>query len=152
MVLTAPQVRLLKRLLFLLIPYSVLRIGFYFYHLNIYKQFTQDEIFQSFLLGVRFDVAAICLLNLPLILLSCFSWIKERTERILFILINTAGFIVTVDDYELFLFTGKRLSYDFFVISDDILQQLPQIFLYYWYLPVAAIASCCGHGDFDDVG
>ncbi|WPU66360.1 LTA synthase family protein [Peredibacter starrii] len=149
MVLTAPQVRLLKRLLFLLIPYSVLRIGFYFYHLNIYKQFTQDEIFQSFLLGVRFDVAAICLLNLPLILLSCFSWIKERTERILFILINTAGFIVTVDDYELFLFTGKRLSYDFFVISDDILQQLPQIFLYYWYLPIAAIAFGIGYYFFD---
>lgn len=149
MVLTAPQVRLLKRLLFLLIPYSILRIGFYFYHLNIYKQFTQDEIFQSFLLGIRFDVAAICLLNLPLILLSCFSWIKERTERILFILINTAGFIVTVDDYELFLFTGKRLSYDFFVISDDILQQLPQIFLYYWYLPVAAIAFGIGFYFFD---
>ena len=149
MVLTAPQVRLLKRLLFLLIPYSILRVGFYFYHLNIYKQFTQDEIFQSFLLGIRFDVAAICLLNLPLILLSCFSWIKERMERILFIFINTCGFIVTVDDYELFLFTGKRLSYDFFVISDDILQQLPQIFLYYWYLPVAAIAFGIGFYFFD---
>lgn len=140
MVLSAPQVRLIKRLLFLLIPYSVLRIGFYFYHLNIYKQFTQDEIFQSFLLGIRFDVAAICLLNLPLVLLSCFYWVKEKTERVLFILINTCGFIVAVDDYELFLFTGKRLSYDFFVISEDILQQLPQIILYYWYLPLAAIA------------
>ena len=146
------QIRLLKRLIFLLIPYSLLRIGFYLYHLNIYKQFTQEEIFESFLLGIRFDIAAIVLVNLPIIILSFIPTFNQKFlkfERFFFIVINTAAFIVGLDDYELFLFMGKRLSYDFFVMTDDILQQLPQITLNYWYLPFIAIAFGMGFYFFD---
>ncbi len=150
--LSAQQVRLLKRLLFLLIPYSLLRIGFYFYHLNIYKQFTQEEIFESFLMGIRFDVAAIVLVNVVPILLSFIKTFNHRFitfERMLFIFLNTAAFIVAIDDFELFLFMGKRLSLDFFVITDDILEQLPQIMLNYWYLPFIAISFGVGFYFFD---
>lgn len=150
--LSAQQVRLLKRLLFLLIPYSLLRIGFYFYHLNIYKQFTQEEIFESFLMGIRFDVAAIVLVNVVPILLSFIKIFNHRFitfERMLFIFLNTAAFIVAIDDYELFLFMGKRLSLDFFVITDDILEQLPQIMMNYWYLPFIAISFGVGFYFFD---
>jgi len=150
--LTAHQIRLIKRLLFLLIPYSLLRVGFYFYHLNIYKHFTQEEIFESFLLGVRFDIAAILLVNAIPLLLSFFSTFNHKFltfERTLFIVLNTAAFIVALDDYELFLFLGKRLSFDFFVISEDILQQLPQIFLHYWYLPIVGILFGVGFYFFD---
>ena len=150
--LSPQQIRLLKRLLFLLIPYSLLRVGFYFYHLSIYKQFTQDEIFESFLMGVRFDIAAIVLVNAVPILLSFIQTFNHRFitfERILFIFLNTAAFIVAIDDYELFLFLGKRLSFDFFVITGDILQQLPQITLNYWYLPLSAIAFGVGFYFFD---
>jgi phosphoglycerol transferase MdoB-like AlkP superfamily enzyme len=146
------QIRLIKRLLFLLIPYSLLRIGFYFYHLNIYKQFTQEEIFLSFLLGIRFDVAAILLVNAFIILLSFIQVYTPpflKIERILFILFNTVALIVAVDDFELFLFMGKRLSYDLFVITDDILAQLPQITLNYWYLPLTAILFGVGFYFFD---
>jgi phosphoglycerol transferase MdoB-like AlkP superfamily enzyme len=150
--LSPQQIRLLKRLLFLLIPYSLLRVGFYFYHLSIYKQFTQEEIFESFLMGVRFDIAAIVLVNAVPILLSFIQTFNHRFitfERILFIFLNTAAFIVAIDDYELFLFLGKRLSFDFFVITGDILQQLPQITLNYWYLPLSAIAFGVGFYFFD---
>lgn len=140
---TPHHIRLIKRVLFLLVPYSILRIGFYFYHLNIYKQFTQEEIFQSFLLGIRFDISAILLVNAVIVLLSSipsFNHIFLKFERFLFILLNTAAFIVAIDDYELFLYLGKRLSFDLFLITDDILQQLPQLLLHYWYLPLIAIA------------
>lgn len=129
-----------------------MRIGFYFYHLNIYKHFTQEEIFESFLLGVRFDVAAILLVNVPVILLSLIPSYNKKflgLERALFIFLNTAAFTIGIDDYELFLFMGKRLSYDFFVITDDILQQLPQIILNYWYLPFIAISFGIGFYFFD---
>jgi phosphoglycerol transferase MdoB-like AlkP superfamily enzyme len=129
-----------------------LRIGFYFYHLNIYKQFTQEEVFQSFLLGIRFDVAAILLVNSVIIILSLIPTFNRtflKLERFLFITLNTAAFIVAIDDYELFLFTGKRLSIDFFVITGDILQQLPQITLSYWYLPFIAISFGIGFYFFD---
>lgn len=142
MIFTNWHMRFLKRFLFLLIPYSLLRVGFYFYHRDIYQHFDFSEILTSFLIGVRFDIAAICLINIPVILLSLIPSnhpLFIKFERLLFTLINTCGFIVSVDDYELFLFMGKRLSYDFFVITDDILDQIPQVMLYYWYLPFAGI-------------
>lgn len=135
--------RLLKRLLFLLIPYSLLRIGFYFYHLNIYKQFTQEEIFESFLLGIRFDIAAIILMNASVILLSLIPSENPKFlkfDRIVFTIANTIGFIIAIDDFELFLFMGKRLSSDLFSVTGDILDQLPQITMHYWYFPLGAIA------------
>jgi hypothetical protein len=73
MIFTNQHRRFIKRFLFLLIPYSLLRIGFYFYHIDIYKQFQPNEIFESFFLGLRFDVAAICLLNIPILILSLIS-------------------------------------------------------------------------------
>jgi phosphoglycerol transferase MdoB-like AlkP superfamily enzyme len=140
MYLVASQFRLLKRFLFLLLPYTLLRIGFYFYHLDVYKHFSQDEIFNSLLLGLRFDVAAICLLNIPLILLSLIPSQKSPYlffERFLFVLINSAGIAAALIDYELFLFMGKRLSFDLFLITDDIWDQLPQLIVNFWYFPLA---------------
>jgi phosphoglycerol transferase MdoB-like AlkP superfamily enzyme len=126
-----------------MIPYTLLRVGFYFYHLNTYRLFSQEEIFESFLLGIRFDVAAICLVNAPIVLLSSIQSFNERylrIERILFIFINASFIIGAANDYELFSFMGKRLSWDFFVITQDIFQQLPQVFLHFWYLPMGAVA------------
>lgn len=140
--LTSHQIRFLKRILFLLFVYSLLRVGFFFYHLNIYKEFPLEELLQSFLLGIRFDIAAILLVNAVPLLLTFITNFNHKFltfERAVFIFLNTAAFIVAIDDYELFLFLGKRLSFDFFVITDDILAQLPQIFLNYWFLPLGAI-------------
>lgn len=139
--------RLFKRFFYLLLPYSLLRIGFYFYHLNIYKQYSQDQVFESFLLGLRFDLAAICLLNVPIILINLIPLRSQRLltlERILFVLLNFIGITASLNDFELFLFLGKRLSFDFFAITGDILQQLPQVVLYYWYLPLISILVAIG--------
>lgn len=139
--------RLFKRFFYLLLPYSLLRIGFYFYHLSIYKQYSQDQIFESFLLGIRFDLAAICLLNSPIVLLNLLPLkgkLAERVERILFVLLNFVGITASLNDFELFLFLGKRLSFDFFAITGDILQQLPQVTLYYWYLPLISVLMGIG--------
>lgn len=144
--------RLIKRFFFLFLTYSLLRIGFYFYHLNVYKHFHQDEIFQSFILGFRFDLAAICLLNIPSILLSLIPSKNSKFvffERLLFVVINTVGIVAALDDYELFLFMGKRLSFDLFVITDDIWDQLPQLALYYWYFPLLALLFGVGFYFFD---
>lgn len=141
------HIRLFKRFLFLLVPYSLLRVGFYFYHLSIYRQYSQDQVFESFLLGLRFDLAAICLLNVPVVLLNLIPLTGrgiQRIERILFVLINFVGLTASINDFELFLFLGKRLSFDFFAITGDILQQLPQVMSYYWYLPLLSLLMGAG--------
>ncbi len=97
----------------------------------------------SFLLGLRFDLAAICLLNLvPLgfALKSNPDSILLKLERVVFVTICMLTFGVCFTDYELFLFMGKRLSVDIFAVTGDIVEQFPQIALYYWYFPLAAIA------------
>jgi phosphoglycerol transferase MdoB-like AlkP superfamily enzyme len=144
--------RFIKRFFFLLIVYSLIRIGFYFYHLAIYRHFQPDEIFRSLLLGVRFDVAALCMLNLPILLLNLsprFVLKFSVFERVLFVGLNAAGIIAAINDYELFLFMGKRLNLGFFVIAEDILQQLPQIMLNYWYFTSAGLGFLFGFYFFD---
>jgi phosphoglycerol transferase MdoB-like AlkP superfamily enzyme len=152
MFLTKWHRRLIKRLLFLLIPYTCLRVGFYFYHSSVYKQFAVSEILMSILLGVRFDIAAICLLNLSVILLAQFQATNPKFlkfDRLLFVFVNTLGFLVSLDDYELFLFMGKRLGSDIFAIGGDVVDQLPQITASYWYFPVIALIMGVGLYSFD---
>ncbi len=140
---TSTQTRLFKRFSLLLFIYTLLRIGFYFYHLSVYRHFTQDEIFESFILGIRFDIAAILLVNSPIILLSLFLTRNSFVlffERLLFVILNSAAILIAVDDFELFHFMGKRLSYDLFVITDDIIDQLPQLVMNFWYLPLSVFS------------
>ncbi len=139
MILSHKQIQLVSRLLFLLIPYFFIRLGFYFYHIQIFDQYQFSDILLSFIIGIRFDLAGILLLNIPILLTSFFCRLSQKFERILFVSLNSIGFLISVNDYELYSFVGKRLSYDFFLITDDILDQLPQVTLYYWYLPFVAI-------------
>ena len=139
MVLTSFHWRLLKRLLLLLPIYFFIRLGFLLSHAELYQSYSQTQIIYSFLNGLRFDIAALCMLNAPLLLLSFIPSLNPRfltIERILFVLLNGAGVITSINDYELFNFTGKRLSLDFFLIADDILTQLPQVMLYYWHYSI----------------
>lgn len=139
MVLTSFHWRLFKRLLILLPVYSLIRFFFYLSHEDLYSSFTYSQILYSFILGLRFDIAALCLLNSPLLILSFFPLLNKKFlifERVLFVLLNGAGVITSINDYELYNFTGKRLSLDFFLIADDILMQLPQVMLYYWHYTV----------------
>jgi uncharacterized sulfatase len=137
------QVRLIKRMFFLLIIYSLVRIGFYQYHINIYHHFSWDEILKSLILGIRFDIAGIILVNIPVVFFSFINLYSkglfEKIERILFVVLNTVALLMSLDDYELFLFMGKRLSYDLFFITEDIFQQLPQLLLNYWFMPLISI-------------
>ncbi len=136
MVFTKAHKRLLKRLILLLPVYTLIRIGFYLNHQDAFVGVGRENILLSFLLGIRFDIAALCLLNVPVVILSFFN-VKndrfEKIERLLFVFLNAFGIITSINDYELFNFTGKRLSLDFFYIADDILTQLPQIMFYYWH-------------------
>ena len=144
--------RLLKRFLFLLLPYSILRIGFLFYNFDFYKEVPNYDIFESLFVGIRFDVAAICLLNLPILFLALIPSQNPKFtffDRFLFVFFNCVGFLASVIDYELISFTGKRMSFDLFLITDDIWDQLPQLAIYYWYFPFVITFFAIGFYLFD---
>lgn len=142
---TQRYIHLLKRFLLLLIAYTLLRFSFFFYHYSLFNQFSLFEILKSFLLGIRFDISAILILNAPFIIINIFNFNRFKSfERYLFIVFNSLPIIASLVDLELFLFMGKRLSYDLFLITDDILDQLPQLALNFWYFPVVAISVSIG--------
>lgn len=131
-------VSILQRFGILLFLYFILRLTFFFYHFDLYRGVSGLELMEGFILGMRFDLAALCLLNLPSIVVSLVPRLA-RVERFFFVVLNTAAVLVSLIDLELFSFVGKRMSLDLFVISEDILKQLPQLAIYYWYFTFIAL-------------
>ena len=126
----------------LMAVYSVLRLGFYFYHHQLYVHHSLAEVTLSFLHGIRFDLAALCWINAAFFILAMVPRVPRIILKTLFYIVNASFIIGCLNDYELFSFSGKRLSKEFFTsLGEDFWQQLPQVFLHYWYLPIAGVVS-----------
>ncbi|MBF9237943.1 LTA synthase family protein [Hymenobacter sp. BT683] len=137
--LPSPAIRLLMRRFALLMGvYTLLRLGFYLFNRGTFRGIDPSSIFLAFTHGLRFDVAAILWLNLPLVVLSLLVPVSvrrgQRWLRGLFVLLNMPGFLLNVIDWEYFKFIGRRLSNEFTTVGDDIMRQSGQIVEHYWYL------------------
>ena len=65
------QLKILRnRLILLVILYSILRLLFLAFNAHQYHPFSSGQLCLALLYGLRFDLAALALLNAPLILLS----------------------------------------------------------------------------------
>ncbi|MFZ9454430.1 MAG: hypothetical protein ACO27Q_04305, partial [Bacteroidia bacterium] len=60
----------LKRLLLLLVPYTLCRVLFYILYYSQFKECTFTDVCVAHLTGLRFDVLVICWVNLIYILVS----------------------------------------------------------------------------------
>ena len=145
--LPSPNVRLLLRRLALLMgAYSLLRLGFYLFNLSTFRGIGAGAVLLAFGHGLRFDVAALLWLNLPLVLLSLLVPVGarggQRVLRGLYVLLNVPGFLLNVIDWEYFKFISRRLSNEFSTVGGDIGRQSGQIVAHYWYLllPLGGLA------------
>lgn len=127
-------IKLFQRLILLLPIYFFIRVIFYFYNINIYKNFSFSEVFIPLLYGFRFDIATIFLSNLIFILVSLFLVNQERVKKTIFFLINLSFLVFLIVDLELFQFLGKKMTFDIFYLGDDIWGQGFQLIFYYWKL------------------
>ena len=136
---------LLRRFALLLGVYSLLRLGFYLMNPATFRGIGPGAVALAFGHGLRFDVAALLWLNLPLVLLSLLVPVSARRGqqwlRGLLVLLNTPGILLNIIDWEYFKFIGRRLSNEWHTIGHDIARQAGQIGLHYWYLaiPLAAL-------------
>jgi phosphoglycerol transferase MdoB-like AlkP superfamily enzyme len=130
--------RFVLRLFLLIIFYTFCRILFYFYNHNAFR----DVDFYDFLVGVRFDIASIFLINLPLFIASNlpFTFSEKKVYKIvvstLFILINSTAFAFNIADIAYFAFNKKRSTAELFNIiinKNDFWQLLPSYLFDYWY-------------------
>jgi arylsulfatase A-like enzyme len=144
--LPSPAIRLLlRRFALLLGVYSLLRLGFYLLNPATFRGIGPGAVAAAFGHGLRFDVAALLWLNLPLVLLSLLVPVSARRGqqwlRGLLVLLNMPGILLNVIDWEYFKFIGRRMSNEWNTIGHDIARQAGQIGLHYWYLaiPLAAL-------------
>lgn len=129
-------IRALLWVIFLLGLYAFVR--FWFLRANWTGLETEGgaAIAGTFLLGLRYDLAAIFLCNLPLLLVYVFypaSRLLNVGIAIVMTCVNGAFLAFNIFDSEYFKFTGKRLTMDSFAITQDINSQIGPIALDYWY-------------------
>lgn len=120
-----------------MIVYAALRFLFLLFNYNQYQSFSLVEILSAFLYGLRFDVATICFINLPVVLWAIFAPHSKRWTRTvdywLFLTLNIPFIILNLVDLEYIKFTGKRMSPDIFFIKEG-REQLGQFIWNFWYI------------------
>jgi len=136
---------LLANLVLILALYTISRLLFMALNFQSYKEIPLHEIAKAFLVGGRFDIAAICRINAPFILLSLLpfgfvdkSWYRGLLKA-LFLVANIPFLLINVVDFEYIKFTGQRSSLSLLDMGQDISDQIGQLAFHYWYL--AAIAG-----------
>lgn len=141
--------RIFVQLLTLFGLYATLRVLFFFVNRPLFLKASPGEVIWSFVEGIRFDLAAIAMLNvaiitLHLIPLGRISRTLERGKAFVlglgFTLVNGFALSLNVVDLEYFKFTGKRTTADGFLLARDIGDQTAQIALYYWYFSLLILA------------
>lgn len=129
-----------KRIAWLLIIYTILRVLFVFFNLHSFQNLSFGSIAESFLVGLPFDLSAIFISNSLLTLFSLlpFSFVNTHKYqsflKYLYWIPNIIFFWINIADLEYYKFIGRRTIFDIFGIIRDIGQQAFNLMGAYWYL------------------
>lgn len=119
--------------------------------LNYFPRFSDAGLWslaEAFWLGLRFDASLIFSVNLGFLVLALLPasfTVKQsylKTLRWAILLGNLPFLAINLVDIDYFAFTGKRMSFPFWRMQADVWQQLPQLALNFWRIPVALVFSC----------
>ncbi|MFN5673621.1 MAG: LTA synthase family protein [Bacteroidia bacterium] len=108
----------LKRLLLLLVPYTLCRVLFYILYYSQFKECTFTDVCVAHLTGLRFDVLVICWVNLIYILVSLiphkryFNAGFQNVLKIIYTGCNSIAILCNCIDLAYYGFTHKRFGYD----------------------------------------
>jgi phosphoglycerol transferase MdoB-like AlkP superfamily enzyme len=142
--------RLFLQTLVLLGLYESIRFLFWIVNHSQFQNTEWDVLALAFAQGARFDLAAIVLTNAVLFLLYLvplpekWSHWQEKIVAWGFGLINGWFLAVNIVDVEYYRFTGKRFTRDSFAIGQDLMAQIGQIAVYYWYYTLLILAITWG--------
>ena len=95
---------------------TLLRLAFMLANWPQYTSQPADEVFYSFIRGLRFDTAGILICNLPVIILYIIPWNATKYKAVraivytLFFVLNTAAIVLTVADFGYYGTTGRRIT------------------------------------------
>ncbi|MEI7897203.1 MAG: sulfatase-like hydrolase/transferase [bacterium] len=136
---------MLLKLFVMLVLLFLSRIIFYACNLGYFSNLAYPEAFHLFIIGLRFDLSALLMINAPFIVLNTIPF-SFRYNRIyqgftngLFYLVNSFALFTNFGDTIYFRFTLKRLTADIFSyvgVGGDFNKLIPQFLLDFWYVGV----------------
>lgn len=137
---------MLFRLLVVLLLMFLSRILFYLFNLGYYSGISIGELLRIFLFGLRFDISALLIINLPYIVMNSVPFrfrlngIYQGIANGYFYLINALALMTNFGDTIYFRFTLKRLTADFLNyvgVGGDFDKLIPQFLKDFWYVAIA---------------
>jgi phosphoglycerol transferase MdoB-like AlkP superfamily enzyme len=133
-------------LFFILIGYISTRLYFLSEHSSYFITSSWTETWLALLHGVRFDLAAIALLNAPLLLvLFVLIWFRSlisinMTLVYCYLLcVNVPAILINFIDSAYFPYTGRRSGPEVFSMANDVISQLPELIFVYWEYVVGSV-------------
>jgi len=121
----------------MLLLYSLLRLGFLLTNRVYFEDARSGEVALAFLHGLRFDIAALFVLNGPLLLLYNFGLPRQAGGLFnaicftLFVVPNVLGVMLNVADYGYYPMMQRRLLYEPFDRPAEVVGMVPQWFQEY---------------------
>jgi phosphoglycerol transferase MdoB-like AlkP superfamily enzyme len=122
------------------------RAVFLLFNLSYFTSVPPSELLMIFLHGLRFDISAVCLVNLPFIAMYLLPF-RFRENRwyliaadIVFYVSNILAMLVNFVDMIYFRFTLKRLTADIFMylgVGGDFDKLIPQFLKDFWYILIS---------------
>lgn len=133
---------ILSLLIVLLITYSLLRLFFLIVNFNFYDDVTFSEILTAFLIGIRFDISSILMLNIPILVITFipiknFNQTKFRNIYLWSVYFtNILGIVLNIADFGYFPTIQRRMTFEPFTAVEDTLRMIPSLIISYFYLLV----------------
>ncbi len=133
---------LIYRLLFLLVIYSVLRIGFYLMNMNLFHDITSSDWLVIIFQGIRFDITALIYLNIIVIILQAIplpirkNSVYNLVQKIIFVGFNLIGIIISLVDVAFYKFNLKRIDSEILGLVGTLPTMIGTFLMEYWYLLV----------------
>ena len=137
----------LKRILWLVILYSVSRLFFYALNAGYFSDISNWQLLKSFLVGIRFDIAAIAFTNILFVFLLFPGNYKndatvQKVGNIVFFFINAIALMGNFVDAKFFDFINKRTTSSIFYLmraNRDVWLMIPRFLKDFWYVALSWI-------------
>ncbi|MBI3501024.1 MAG: sulfatase-like hydrolase/transferase [Bacteroidetes bacterium] len=140
---------LLLRLSVALLTYPICKILFFFFNHSYFTDVSFGEFLKILFFGLRFDVSAVILMNVPFILLHIIPFAFTRKNwwqlilKFFFLIPNSIAILANCIDLEYYKYTLKRTTADFFSLfslGSDVTILLLQYVKDFWYVGLIWIA------------
>ena len=142
----------LKRFIWLLILYFVSRLFFYALNAGYFSGISNWQLLKSFLVGIRFDIAAIAFTNILFIFLLFPGIYKNNSHiqkigNVLFFVINAIALMGNFVDAKFFDFINKRSTSSIFTLmgtNKDVWLMIPRFLKDFWYVALSWLILMAG--------